>query len=598
MRIARSAVLACGASIALAVVCRPIPAASQDGWNPFKPSTEQGRDRRSRTDETATPALPPGRPTVPASEQPPPRPLPRNVGVERSELAPIMAPDASGLPLELWRGLDLKRLEELLAGLDLPPRSPTLHQLWRRMLLSQAASPAGAPDDEHFVALRLEALYRSGLLEDMDAVLRSIVAPGPITQILRARLDIGIGRREDGCRTIKALAAPSSGLPGRLKGETQLLTGYCAAAANDAQGVGLAAELAREEGVEADLPMAVLSGFVAGTKPKLELPKRVLLLDYRFLELLGPVDASRILDKAEPALLVMLAGEAQTDAQRKIAAAEAALRFNAMSPEAVAKIYEHQTLSAASAPDPAAQTADPLLRRALFFQAAEVAREPVQRVRFLQAIIDDARKAGAFLQTARVVAPLLAGVQPSPELSRLAPAMVETTLAAGDYARARLWAEASGQWTWLALIDIADPEQRNGRLRTLAPLEDLATRGRLGAETLHRLATVLDALDFDVPIPIWDAASRTPQPSGGYLPETGVLAELAQSAQSKEAGRTILLVMRALGAGGPEGANVLAIGDAVRALKRIGLGPRPAGSGSRRCCPCGPVRPTTDGAAR
>ena len=79
-----------------------------------------------------------------------------------------MAPDASGLPLELWRGLDLKTLEELLAGLELPPRSPALHQLWRRMLLSSATPPAGAPNPEHFLALRLEALYRSGLLADME----------------------------------------------------------------------------------------------------------------------------------------------------------------------------------------------------------------------------------------------------------------------------------------------------------------------------------------------------------------------------------------------------------------------------------------------
>ena len=102
-------------------------------------------------------------------------------------------------------------------------------------------------------------------------------------------------------------------------------------------------------------------------------------------------------------------------------------------------------------------------------------------------------------------------------------------------------------------------------------MEELAARGRLGVETLHRLATVLDALDIDVPIAVWDAASRTPQPSSGYLPETGILADLAQSAKRNDTGRTILLVMRALGANGPEGANVLALGDAIRALKRIGL---------------------------
>ena len=94
---------------------------------------------------------------------------------------------------------------------------------------------------------------------------------------------------------------------------------------------------------------------------------------------------------------------------------------------------------------------------------------------------------------------------------------------------------------------------------------------RLGAETLHRLATVLDALDIDVPIGLWDAANRLPQPASGYLPETGVLADLAQSAARGHAGRVILLVMRTLGPAGPEGANLLAIGGAVRALRRIGL---------------------------
>jgi hypothetical protein len=50
-----------------------------------------------------------------------------------------------------------------------------------------------------------------------------------------------------------------------------------------------------------------------------------------------------------------------------------------------------------------------------------------------------------------------------------------------------------------------------------------------------------------------------------------VLADLSQSAKRNDAGRTILLIMRTLGPGGPEGANVLALGDSIRALKRIGL---------------------------
>ena len=147
----------------------------------------------------------------------------------------------------------------------------------------------------------------------------------------------------------------------------------------------------------------------------------------------------------------------------------------------------------------------------------------------------------------------LAGVLSVAGTGMLAEPAVEIALAVGRVTRrARRWAETSASLQhWLALIDVADPQRRGGPAG-LAHVEELAARGRLGGETLHRLATVLDALDIDVPAGIWDAASRTPQPAAGYLPETGVLAELAQSAKRKDTGRTILLAMRALG---PDGAG-------------------------------------------
>jgi hypothetical protein len=562
--------------LGLAIAFSPlVPAAAQESWSPFRQNAERPGDRRPRPSEAAAPVPPEpmrdregGRESV--SQQPAPWTSPRGGAVERSELAPVMAPDTSGLPLELWKGLDLKTLEELLAGLELPPRSPALHQLWKRMLLSSATPPAGAPDSEHFVALRLEALYRSGLLADMQKALAEIGTPGPVVQALRARLDIGAGRREAGCQGIKALAAPSSGLPGRLKGETQLLAGYCAAAAGDAQGAALAAELAREEGIEAEMPLAVLSGFAGGNKPKLALPARVLLLDYRFLELLGPVNGAQIFDKAEPALLSVLASDTQTDMRLRIAAAEAALKLNALTPEAMTEIYRRHPLGNAGV-DPGAPSGDPLLRRALYFKAIEAARAPAQRARFVRAVVDDARRSGIQLQMARVLAPLVADMPVTPEAGWFAEVSLEIALLSGQYDQARRWAEVGALRHWLALIDVADPQRRGGRPTSLAAMEDMAVHGRLGADTLHRLATVLDALDIDVPIGIWDAAGRTPQPATGHLPETGVLADLSQSAKRNDAGRTILLVMRTLGPGGPEGANVLALGDSIRALKRIGL---------------------------
>ena len=91
------------------------------------------------------------------------------------------------------------------------------------------------------------------------------------------------------------------------------------------------------------------------------------------------------------------------------------------------------------------------------------------------------------------------------------------------------------------------------------------------SDLLHRLATVLDALDYQVPIPLWEAASRTPQPATGHLPATGVLSQLQQAAAKKEFGRTVLIAMQTLGPDGADRAHMIALGDAIRALRRAAL---------------------------
>jgi LmbE family N-acetylglucosaminyl deacetylase len=82
---------------------------------------------------------------------------------------------------------------------------------------------------------------------------------------------------------------------------------------------------------------------------------------------------------------------------------------------------------------------------------------------------------------------------------------------------------------------------------------------------------VLDALGTHIPIPLWEAASRTPQPADGHLPDTGVLSSLQTASKNKEFGHTVLLAMKALGPAGAEGAHMIALGDSIRALRRAGL---------------------------
>jgi len=494
---------------------------------------------------------------------------PVNRAIESSDLAPVL------MPVDLWRGLDAAAVEKWLTGPNPAPRSPALHQLWRRLLVSSAPPPPGqigsqdagkAGDD--LLQIRLQALYRSGLLADIAEVLGKGGSADPTTRLWRARVDIYLGARDRGCQALAGPVEPH--LPQPLRAEKQLLAGYCAAVAGDTAAAALSASLAREEGSMAELALSVLGSLEGGVGRRPPLPDRLSLLDYRFLELQGPIDAAHILKKAEPALLVALAQSSALDVKVQVAAAEAALRLNAMTPEAVAAVYRRL-------PDTAARTAgetftDPVLQRAQLFRAVEAAHAPERKVRLVRSLLSEARRAGLHLQVASMLASHLAQLWPSPETATLAEAVVETALASGDLDLARRWAESAASLQhWLALIDLADPQSRQVRQSGLAYLDDLAVRGRLGAVQLHRVVTVLDALDITVPLRLWEAAGRLPQPTGGYLPETGVLGELAQASQQKEAGRTVLLVMRALGPDGPDSASVLALGDGIRALKRTGL---------------------------
>ncbi len=542
-------------------------------WNPFDTF---GGTKRERTEER------PARP--PQTERQPEPGAPqflddKSFAVERGDLAPVMAADGSGLPFELWRGLDVATLESLIAELEIPPRSPALHALWRRLITSNVTPPKGGDVDQQFMALRLETLYRSGLLEEASRELAKMQAGNALVAMLAARNEIGLGHKQQACAKTRSAAAPAASFPKHLMGQAALISGYCAVVDGDTAGAGLAADLAREEGLKNSAGLQALYAISVGTKPKIHPDETISLLDYRLLEVAGAApETADILKHASPSLLAALALDPNTQASLKLSAAEAAAQVNAITPDELAAAYRAQTtpIEAASA---GLNTAE---HRAQLFVAAEAERTPLRKVRLIRSFLDECRRSGLYLTALRMVAPASESIALAPEIGWFAETGVEVALAAGDYERARSWAtfgaavSADGNGGlnhWLALIDIADAKAPGERGASLQYVEELAVHGRLDPTLLQRLATVLDALDYNVPIPLWEAASRTPQPTGGFLPETGVLSQLQDAAKKREFGRTVLLTMRTLGPNGAEGANLIALGDSIRALKKAGLEP-------------------------
>jgi hypothetical protein len=453
-------------------------------------------------------------------------------------------------------------VEEAMAGLSLPPRSPALAALWLRLLTAAIEPPSGGATPAHFDALRLEALYRAGRLNDMGRRLDSAPAGDAIFQAFRIRHALAVGNVATACKISKALMARRAELPPTLVQELHLLAGYCAAAEGNTAAAGLAAELAREAGVDAPVALAALDALAGNGRAGLAVPKLLRVLDYRLLELLGPMQPAQILDKAEPALVAALATDDKADPGMRTTAAELAARLGALSPPELMAAYQ---AAGADASIP------PLRRAELVRQIAADGPAP-RKLQLAKAALEDARQAGVAQPMALVLAPLLAAIVPAAGMEPYADTAAEIFLRAGDTAKARAFAAAPNGRHWLALADIAEPAVPEAqREANLAAVENQVRQNRLPAPLLHRLATVLDATDVNVPIPLWEAASRTPQPATGYLGETGILPQLQDAAKKKDVGRTVLLAVRAAGPADAQGLHMIALGDTIRALRRAGL---------------------------
>ena len=284
----------------------------------------------------------------------------------------MMSPDGSGLPLELWRGLDLAEASRICWRSSICRRDPGLHRLWRRMLLLGGHAAGRAPSEDHFLALRLEALYRSGLLGDMERSSMPARLPSRcIWPCARARTSVSAGARGmPGGRPLAHRRRPARPPEGRGAVAGGLL--------RRSRRRYAAAGLAAEPGARGRHRRRAAAGGARWRRHRHQaeaaLPKRVLLLDYRFLELLGPVNATQSSTGPSPRCWPCCRAMRDRRARLQIAAAEAALRLNAMSPRRSSRRSSGGSrFPASELADPEAQRSDPLLRRRCFFRGRAVA---------------------------------------------------------------------------------------------------------------------------------------------------------------------------------------------------------------------------------
>ncbi len=571
---------------------RPLTVAlAEDSWNPFAsdPSARRPAPPGTAVRSTRPPASPPSyRPQQPYGDPryapdrsgnsyiPPPRPgthgmSPALPQVERGQLAPVKS-SQSGLPFGVWQGLTADDIEQLAAPLHLPSGSAALQALWLKLLTARDAPAA----NDQLIARRADALYRSGRLRPASALLARTETSKPdnaVLALLQARTELALFNNTVGCPAAKAAANNKTKLPRSLRGEAIVLAGFCAIAAGSTAAAGLAADLARGERYHRRFTLAILDAIANGRESRSALPETVEATDYLLLKEAGFDQTARLVPRASPALLTVLLADRATPSAARLAAAEEAARRNVIDGPALGDAYRSYRAQTADPGDNSSQT------RAALFKAAERNPTPLQRTRIVRRLIDASRRAHVTLPVMRALKPIVDQLRPAPEISWFASTAIEIALAAEDYGAILPWlalAQSSdrvysrGLQHWRVLADMADPEA-SPRNTDLTPLVELTARGRFRGPQLLRLTTVLDALDHNVPIAVWDAANQASKVATGKLPPTGVLTQLLEASKARQTARTTLLAMRAINGATAETAHLIALGDAIRGLRRAGL---------------------------
>jgi hypothetical protein len=455
----------------------------------------------------------------------------------------------SAIPPDLWRGLAAGAIQQLLAQVPMPSSSPALASLLARAL---ATSPEGGGE----TIVSIAALERAGRVNELIDLLGQSNEPHALAAYALALL--AAGRTEDAC----AMQLDSRGQAGgAAKRATFLIPAYCAALSGDREAARQALNVARDNGVEAGFAARAING-----PARASLPQRIDVLDYLFLKLGQGSGRADLAAKATPELLFLLARDDEAPAELRLAAAERAAALNVIDGETLATVYS----DAAPRLPKAAQSPGAL--RAKLFASLESQTSEKIRAESIDALLASGKDARIEIPMAQAMAKASGGFAQDTQAANFSETGVRVAALAGDDQTAWDLTKSAGDRvrSWQLLLVTTDPLSERARTALDSGVE-IALKAGLPGPLLQRLVTALDALGEEVPIPLWDLAAKAPQPDDGYLPPTGVLSTLKAAADAGETGRTILLAASAFGPDGPQGAHLIALGDGLRALKRVGL---------------------------
>jgi hypothetical protein len=531
--------------------------------------------------ETETPSAPTEAPTTLRSEGGVDAPRGFRVeglaapGVDAIGLA---GPAEGGFDQNLWAGSDGELILTLLSGLPVATENPPLRALARRLLMT-GAPIEGLAEPGSVLAARVERLLAMGDLEGATALLDRVPSTNDDSQIARLVVQAALLRGDQDTACSRAAdIAPTSDAAFWAE-----VTIYCRLADGDREGAQLGLALLRDQGQTDDAAFFALVEMIAAGRPAAvplgpSGPSAVHVALYRLADLPLPDTA---LASASPELLAVVAREPRLVAGDRLAVAERAYLFGALSADGLAEQYR------ALAPEQdqnvlrqIVTTGDPRSRALAYNLLPEQALP--ERGQLLDALWRAAEGSERFLVADLFGAPF-AELPVERGRLRLAPSAARALLAAERPIPA-------ARWYSLVSADAAGDPQARDDLVALTPLFALAGFGGsvavpdfdseamtawlagtpdAQAKAGHLLA-LLEGIAVPVPETAWHRLIAGPGLGPTPAPPAPLWRALERAVAERRLGETVLLALHMLGRR-PEAAHPEADTTGLRGLRVAGL---------------------------
>lgn len=383
--------------------------------------------RIDRAGEGAGAGAPARRPTVRVEE----------LGAPGTGSTGTLGDGNGGLGAGLWRGADADEVAALIDRLPAANRSPVLHDLQRRLLLSVALAPSGAAQ-AGFVRARLNALLRMGAVRDTAALAARIGAkPETPFPAIRARFLAGDGKKA--CAAVAAVPGSTAPFIEQARIACHVLNGH-------GERAEIALRLLHDQGAPPPPPFENTVLAVAAGRAPARLAKPyplTLALLSRHRMGVKPAELKRL----STGTLIALGANAEALRPVRIGALEQAAARGAPVGRELAALYAGVRLPAKDLADAASVRLRNFGARARLrlYLAAAAAKDAPGRLRILAAWWRLAAAAavrgddGAEILAAQQTVPLLGGIDPSPAYQDHAAHIARACFATGRTGRALAW---------------------------------------------------------------------------------------------------------------------------------------------------------------